>query len=131
MLEIARIWAKALGRECDLGVGDAQVLEFPPDSFDTVTCTLGLCSIPDDRRAVSEAFRVLRPGARFILLEHVRSPVAIVRGGQRLLDPVCRWLEADHLVREPVELLRVERFAAEELESSKWGIVERVAARKP
>jgi len=100
------------------------------ESFDTVVCTLGLCAIPDDRAVVSGVRRVLRTGGRFLLLEHVRSPVAIVRGGQRLLDSLFARLEAHHLLREPVELLDAEGFAIEELERSKWGIVERVAARK-
>jgi ubiquinone/menaquinone biosynthesis C-methylase UbiE len=58
----------------DLRVGDAQALDFPDASFDTVVCTLALCTIPDDRAAVSEVKRVLRPAGRFRLLEHVRSP---------------------------------------------------------
>ncbi|MDP9479040.1 MAG: class I SAM-dependent methyltransferase, partial [Actinomycetota bacterium] len=64
MLAIARRRARELGREVDLRVGDAQVLEFPDESFDTVVFTLALCTIPDDRRAVAEAWRVLRPGGR-------------------------------------------------------------------
>lgn len=130
MLEIARRRATELGRQADLRTGDAQSLDFPDESFDTVVCTLALCSIPDDRRAVAEAKRVLRAGGAFLLLEHVRSPFRIVRAVQRLLDPLARWLEADHLVREPLEHLRAEGFEIEALERSKWGIVERVVARK-
>jgi ubiquinone/menaquinone biosynthesis C-methylase UbiE len=52
---------------------------------DTVASTLSLCTIPDDRAAVAEVRRVLRSGGRFVLLEHVRSPVRAVRGVQRLL----------------------------------------------
>src|ERR671930_1314591 len=81
MLEIARARARELGREVDLRVGDAQALEFPDDSFYTVVCTLSLCTIPDDRAAVGEVRRVLRPGGRFLVLEHVRSPVLPVRAG--------------------------------------------------
>ena len=62
MLELARLHAREAGREVDLRVGDAQALRFPDESFDTVTCTLALCTIPDDRAAVAEARRVLRPG---------------------------------------------------------------------
>jgi ubiquinone/menaquinone biosynthesis C-methylase UbiE len=131
MLEIARLRARDLGREADLRVGDAQALEFADESFDTVVCTLSLCTIPDDRAAVAEVRRVLRPGGRFLSLEHVRSPLLPVRLGQRLLDPLFLRLEADHLLREPLEHLRVEGFEIEWLERSKLGIVERVAARKP
>jgi ubiquinone/menaquinone biosynthesis C-methylase UbiE len=131
MLQIARARAHELGRDVDLRVGDAQALDFPDESFDAVVCTLALCTIPDDRAAVSEARRVLRPGGRFVLLEHVRSPVLAVRIAQRLLDPAARRFQADHLLREPLEHLRAEAFQIERLERSKFGIVERVAARKP
>jgi ubiquinone/menaquinone biosynthesis C-methylase UbiE len=131
MLEIAGARARELGREVDLRVGDAEALEFADQSFDTVVCTLSLCTIPDDRGAVAEVRRVLRPGGRFLLLEHVRSPLLPIRFAQRLLDPLAVRFEADHLLREPLEHLRAEGFEIESLERSKLGIVERVAARKP
>jgi ubiquinone/menaquinone biosynthesis C-methylase UbiE len=74
MLEIGRQRANELGRKVDLRLGDAQALEFHDQSFDTVIITFGLCTIPDDRAAVTEAHSVLRPGGRLVLLEHVRSP---------------------------------------------------------
>ena len=87
MLDIARRRALELGRPVELRLGDAQALEFEDATFDTVVCTLSLCTIPDDHAAVAEVRRVLRPGGRFVLLEHVRSPVRAVRGVQRLLAP--------------------------------------------
>jgi ubiquinone/menaquinone biosynthesis C-methylase UbiE len=131
MLEIARKRAQELGREIDLRPGDAQALDFPDESFDTVVCTLALCTIPDDRAAVSEVKRVLRPAGRFVLLEHVRSPNPAVRLGQRLLEPLMLRFEGDHLLRQPLEHLRAEGFEVEQLLRSKLGIVERIAARKP
>jgi ubiquinone/menaquinone biosynthesis C-methylase UbiE len=130
MLAIANERQRELGREVDLRLGDAESLDFPDASFDTVTCTLGLCTIPDPRGAAREAHRVLRPGGRLLLLEHVRSPSAPVRLGQRLLEPLAVRFEADHLLREPLDYLAEEGFEVERVERSKWGIVERVAARK-
>ena len=131
MLAIARRRQADLGREADLRVGDAQRLEFGDESFDTVVSTLSLCTIPDDHEAVREAYRVLRPGGRFLLLEHVRSSRWPVRLVQRLLDPLAVRFAADHLVREPLDHLAAAGLALERLERSKWGIVERIAARKP
>jgi ubiquinone/menaquinone biosynthesis C-methylase UbiE len=131
MLEIARRRAAALSRDVDLRVGDAQALEFPEDSFDTVVSTLALCSIPDARRAVSEAKRVLRPGGILIAVEHVRSSVLAVRAVQRILDPLARRFQADHLLREPLEDIRAEGFEIVEQERQKLGIVARLVARKP
>lgn len=131
MLDVARSRARELGREADLRLGDAQDLPFGDASFDTVVCTLGLCTIPDDRRAVSEAARVLRPGGRLLLLEHVRSPVLPVRIAQAMLNPLALLLENDHLLREPLRHVEAEGLLVERLERSRWGIVERLAARKP
>ena len=130
MLELARREAAEVRPDADLRVGDAQALEFDDESFETVTCTLSLCTIPDDRRAVAEMWRVLRPGGRLLLLEHVRSPLLAVRAGQRVLEPLFLRLEHDHLTREPLDHVRAAGFAVERLERSKLGIVERVAARK-
>jgi ubiquinone/menaquinone biosynthesis C-methylase UbiE len=131
MLAIARRRAEDLGRDLDLRLGDVQALEFPDERFDTVVCTLGLCTIPDDRKAAAEAHRVLRPGGRFRLMEHVRSPSLPVRAVERLLDPLSVRFQGDHLVRDPLDYLATAGFEIERVERSKWGIVERVAARKP
>jgi ubiquinone/menaquinone biosynthesis C-methylase UbiE len=131
MAAIARQRQAETGRDADLRVGDVQALEFEEASFDTVVSTLTMCTIPDPRQAAREAFRVLRPSGRFLLLEHVRSPVAPVRAVQRLLEPLASRLEADHLLREPLVYLREAGFEIERVERSKWGIVERIAARRP
>jgi ubiquinone/menaquinone biosynthesis C-methylase UbiE len=130
MLAIACRRAEDLRVAVDLYQRDAESLAFADQSFDTVVCTLALCTIPDDRRAVAEAARVLRPGGRLLLLEHVRSPLRPVRLGQQLLEPLFIRLEGDHLLRDPFDYLEAEGFAIEECERSKWGIVERIAARK-
>jgi ubiquinone/menaquinone biosynthesis C-methylase UbiE len=131
MLEIGRKRAEELDRKVDLRLGDAQALQFEDQSFDTVIITFGLCTIPDDRAAVAEAHRVLRPGGRLVLLEHVRSPLAPVRAVQRLLDPLAVRFGADHLVREPLDYLASVGFEIEGVQRLKAGIVERVIARKP
>jgi ubiquinone/menaquinone biosynthesis C-methylase UbiE len=131
VLDIAYRRARELGREADLRVGDAQDLPFPDASFDTVVATLALCTIPDDRRAVAEAARVLRPGGRLLLLEHVRSPILPVWLLQRVLEPLTLLLDNDHLLREPLRQVADAGLVVECLERSKWDVVERLAARKP
>ena len=131
MLAIGRERAEELGHPAVLQLGDAQALEFGDESFDTVTCTLGFCTIPDTTRAAAEALRVLRPGGQLVMMEHVRSPVPIVRGAQRLLEPLTLRFEADHLLREPLDYLPEVGFEIDEVKRSKWGIVERLRAHKP
>lgn len=130
MLEIARQRAQSLGRRVELIAGDAQVLPFLDQRFDTVVCTIALCSIPDERQAIAEVWRVLRPGGRFVALEHVRSPNPIIRGIERLLDPLAVRTQADHLLREPVETVQAAGFSIAFLKRQKLGIVERLIAQK-
>jgi ubiquinone/menaquinone biosynthesis C-methylase UbiE len=131
MLEVARQRAHELGREVDLRVDDAQALEMPNERFDTVVVTLALSSIPDDRQAVAEARRVLRPGGRLLLLEHVRSPLLPVRMLQRITDPIFVRCYGDHLLREPLDHLAAQGFVVDRLERSKGGMIERLVARTP
>jgi ubiquinone/menaquinone biosynthesis C-methylase UbiE/predicted ester cyclase len=131
MAALGRKRAEELERPIDLRVGDAESLDFPDESFDTVVCTYGLCTIPDDAAAVREAKRVLRPGGRILLAEHVRSPNPVVRTIQRVLDPLADRFGGDHLLREPLDHLAAEGFEVEEVRRAKAGWVELVSARKP
>ena len=51
----------------------AEDLPFEDDSFDVVVCTLVLCGVDDQPRALRELRRVLRPGGQVLFLEHLRS----------------------------------------------------------
>jgi ubiquinone/menaquinone biosynthesis C-methylase UbiE len=124
MLERAVCRADELGVTAELREGNAAQLEFDDDSFDTVVFTLSLCTIPDDRAAVAEARRVLRPGGAMLLCEHVRSPAPLVRLGQHVLEPACVHMQNDHLLREPIEQLEAEGLVIEETHRYKWGIME-------
>jgi ubiquinone/menaquinone biosynthesis C-methylase UbiE len=130
MLTIARRRAAALGREVDLEQADAQALPFPDATFDTVVCTFSLCSIPDDRKAVAEMKRVLRPGGKLLLIDHVPSTTRLLRDVQRLLEQVTLRLEGQHMLRRPLQHVLAEGFQVERAERLKAGIVERVSARK-
>jgi ubiquinone/menaquinone biosynthesis C-methylase UbiE len=75
-----------LGRAAEVVRAPAEALPFEADSFDTVVCTLVLCTVSDPQRALAEIERVLRPGGRFLFLEHVRSD-----------DPrMARWQDRFH-----------------------------------
>lgn len=131
MLEQARERAGRLGRDADLRVGDAQSLEFPDNSFDTVLCSFSLCAIPDDRLAVTEMWRVLRPGGRLLLADHVVSTALPARIVQRLLEVVTIRVGGEHFRRRPINHVRAQGFVVDQQERFKLGIVERLAARKP
>jgi ubiquinone/menaquinone biosynthesis C-methylase UbiE len=131
MLDLARRRADELGRQADLRLGDAQALDLPDASFDTVVCTLSLCAIPDEERAVAEMRRVLRPGGRLLLLDHVIGQPRWVRAVQWLLELATGPLQGEYLRRRPLLEVQAQGFELERHERSKLGIVERLSARKP
>jgi ubiquinone/menaquinone biosynthesis C-methylase UbiE len=132
MLEIARGRASALERQPDLREGDAHNLPFGDESFDSVVCTFSLCNIPDPDRAVGEMKRVLRPGGRLLLVDHVRSESGIVYALQKLMEFVSMRMDGDHMTRRPRDQVERHGFQIVEAERFKWGgIVERISARKP
>jgi ubiquinone/menaquinone biosynthesis C-methylase UbiE len=67
---LARRRVAESGIEVDRRVLSGEELPFEHESFDCVVSTWTLCSIPEVGRALAEVHRVLRPGGRFIFLEH-------------------------------------------------------------
>ncbi|WP_410616639.1 class I SAM-dependent methyltransferase [Amycolatopsis sp. lyj-109] len=130
MLAIARDRARGLGRPVTLREGDAHRLPFAEASFDTVLCTFGLCAIPDPAAAVGEMVRVLRPGGRLILVDHVASSSRIVRGLQWLVELASVPLAGEHFRRRPRKLVEALGLPVEQRERFKLGVVERLVARK-
>jgi ubiquinone/menaquinone biosynthesis C-methylase UbiE len=97
----------AAGIDVDFHHLDAEHLPFEDQRFDTVVCTLTLCSIPEVAHALAEVRRVLKPGGRFLFLEHGLSPDASVARWQRRLDPIQRRVAGGcHLSRDTVALVR-------------------------
>ncbi len=131
MLGIARDRATSLGRPVTLRQGDAHALLFADGSFDTVVCTFGLCAIPDHELAVAEMVRVLRPGGRLILVDHVASSARLARAGQWLLERITVPLAGEHFRRRPLRHVEARGLPIDERERFKLGMVERLVARKP
>ena len=61
------------GRRAELRADPVEALAFPDDTFDTIVCTMLLCTVADPAVALAELGRVLAPGGRLLVLEHVRS----------------------------------------------------------
>jgi ubiquinone/menaquinone biosynthesis C-methylase UbiE len=101
----ARLEAKvaALGVSFPVEVVDAGAdgLPFEDGTFDAVVSTLVLCSVPDEVTALAEVRRVLRPGGRFVYLEHVAAVENPKRHGwQRRIEPFWKHLAGNcHLTR--------------------------------
>ncbi len=94
----------------------AEALPFPDDAFDTVVSTLVLCTVPDQRAALREIRRVLRPGGRLLFIEHVRGEGRAARWQDRI-EPLWRRLFAGcHPNRDTVDAIEAAGFRVEPLE---------------
>ena len=122
MTRIARCRIERRHIDVDLRVQSAEELPFEDGRFDCVVSTWTLCSIRDARRAVTEIGRVLKPGGRFLFMEHGLSEDPGVQQWQRHLTPLQRRLadgcrldvDIAALIRKgPFREVRVERFLLE------------------
>jgi ubiquinone/menaquinone biosynthesis C-methylase UbiE len=107
MLAMARDHVRALGLPVSLSEGDAEALDFPDNTFDTVISALSTCSFLDPILALQEMRRVCKPGGRILLVEHGRSDWEWLGRYQdrqvpsMLKQAGCRWnQEPQALVRE-------------------------------
>ncbi len=69
-----RAEAEALAQSLDWVVGDAMALPFDDNSFDVYTISFGIRNVTRPEDALAEAFRVLRPGGRLMVLEFSQIP---------------------------------------------------------
>lgn len=120
MLALAERRAAETDVAVELCLMDAQRLAFPDQVFDSVVFSLCLCTIPDPGAAIAEAVRVVKPGGRIILLEHVRSPNRVVAFIQDALNPLTVHIQQDHFNRRTVELIKAQGIRIERL--TRWGL---------
>ncbi|WP_170351925.1 MULTISPECIES: bifunctional demethylmenaquinone methyltransferase/2-methoxy-6-polyprenyl-1,4-benzoquinol methylase UbiE [Ruegeria] len=64
-------------------VGDAMALPFEDNTFDVYTISFGIRNVTRPQEALNEAFRVLKPGGRLMVLEFSQLPN---EGLQKLYD---------------------------------------------
>ncbi|MEM7591152.1 MAG: class I SAM-dependent methyltransferase [Cyanobacteria bacterium P01_A01_bin.83] len=76
-------------------------------SFDSVVCTWTLCSISLANQAIAEVYRLLKPGGKFLFIEHGLSPDEQVQAWQNRLTPVQKIIaDGCHLNRKIDDLVR-------------------------
>ncbi len=102
MLERARRRAERLGSTVELELADVQQLPYPDGTFDVAVATFLFCSVPDPVLGLREARRVLKPGGKLFLMEHVLSEIPVLRGLMRFFDPIPVRVWGAHIDRETV-----------------------------
>ncbi len=85
---------------------DAQALAFERAEFDTAVATFVFCSVPDPVQGLRELARVVRPGGRILLLDHVRLDRPVVGRLMDLLNPLVVRLMGANINRRTVENVR-------------------------
>lgn len=130
MLAAARQRAAGLGRDVILLEGDAEHLPFGDASFDTVVCALSLCTIPGPVAAIAEMRRVLGPGGRLLLFNHVGSTWPPFYAVQWLAERITIRAAGEHFTRRQLPLVKAAGFQVVETERLKAGTVERIHARR-
>lgn len=67
--------------------GNAEQLAFPDNSFDVYTIAFGIRNVTHVDRALAEAYRVLRPGGRFLCMEFSQVPNPLIRAAYDAVRP--------------------------------------------
>jgi SAM-dependent methyltransferase len=91
MRRMASALARRHGIAVDIVDGIGESIPFPDNSFDSVHVGLVLCSVEDVAATLGEIRRVLAPGGRLVVLEHVRGDGAMGRFQDLIAGP-WSWL---------------------------------------
>jgi SAM-dependent methyltransferase len=94
----------------------AEDLPFDDDSFDVAVSTLVLCGVDDQPRALRELRRVLRPGGRLLLIEHMRSEDPAVARLQDRMNWLNRLVVCCDCNRPTLASVRQAGFTVDHLE---------------
>jgi ubiquinone/menaquinone biosynthesis C-methylase UbiE len=130
MLRRAEARAKRDGVPVSLLTMDAQALDFPDAQFDAAVATFVFCSVPDPVLGLSEVRRVLKPGGRVYLLEHVLSHKPVLNWLMRHTNGFWRALSGANIARETVANIEAAGFDIVSVEDLRIDIVKLIVAEK-
>jgi ubiquinone/menaquinone biosynthesis C-methylase UbiE len=84
---------------------DVQNIGFKDRLFDTVLATFVFCSVSDPMRGLKEIRRVLKPGGRLLLIEHVLPANSFLAWLFKILDPLTARLSGIHIKRRTADTI--------------------------
>ena len=109
--------SRETGIEVEWRVAAAERLPFEDGTFDCVVSTWTLCSVGADAQALAEVHRVLKPGGRFLFLEHGLSTDQRVVRWQHRLDRVLQFVaDGCRLTKNVRAMVSAQPFASVELD---------------
>ncbi len=113
-----------------LEVMNVQAMDLDGQSFDCVIATFVFCSVSDPVAGLRECHRLLKPGGRLILLEHMASDNKVLSQLLNWLNPLTVMLLGDHVNRQTTRIVIAAGFQLRLVENV-WGdIVRLIIAEK-
>ena len=127
MIKLATTRAQKDGIPISFQVAFAQQLPFPDATFDALSCTLALHHVAEDdqRAAVEEMYRVLKPGGRILIAEFQKSG--------RHPHPGPRWLRrtgGEDMINKALDLINAAGFTGAATGRTNLGWLGKITARK-
>ena len=104
----------------DIRVLSGENLPMEDNRFDCVVSTWTLCSIPKVNLAIAEIYRVLKPGGKFLFIEHGLSNESNIQVWQNRLTPIQKVIadgchlnrNIEHLVKQKFTNIKIDKFYA-------------------
>lgn len=115
MLRRLRAAARAAGVPSKVLRAPAEDLPFDDATFDTVVSTLVLCGVSDQPRAVREIRRVLKPGGRLLVVEHVRADTEHLARRQDRINWLNRLVVGCECTRPTRDTLQQSGFRVDDI----------------
>lgn len=130
MLKKAANKAQMYSNPVILEVMDAQDMRFPDETFDTVVTTCVFCSVSDPLKGISEIKRVLKPGGRLFMYEHVLSRNKLLAFLMNFINPIVSRVFGPNINRDTVANVKKVGLTVVKEENIQYDVFKRIDAKK-